>query len=105
MKVSVVADTAVPFTVHAYAGVVPPFTGVAVNVLRVPAHTVSAGVVPRLTVTATVGVITTVAMLLISFIQPGTVVAVAVYVPAIVIEPKLKAQPVAVCVAISEDPL
>ena len=33
------ADTLVPFTFHWYAGVVPPFVGVAVKVTLVPWHT------------------------------------------------------------------
>ena len=35
--------TPVPFSIHWYAGVVPPFTGVGVNTTLVPGHIAPAG--------------------------------------------------------------
>lgn len=43
--------TGVPLTFHTYIGVVPPFTGVAVKVIFVPAHWLPAGVATILTET------------------------------------------------------
>ena len=44
-----------PFFFHWYAGVVPPFVGVAVKVTEVPAHIPPAGSAAMLTLAATTG--------------------------------------------------
>lgn len=52
MKVAELVPAAVPFTVHAYDGELPPLVGVAVNVTEAPAHD---GLVPAVCAIPTAG--------------------------------------------------
>ena len=69
---------AAPFTINTYAGVLPPFTGLAVKVTEAPMQTVSPGTAVTVTEGVTDGLIPTTAAAAMLSVQPVLLVAVTV---------------------------